>query len=549
MDTDVDIAYKGLEQVLKLLAFEINGMNSKLVDFLRFCAGATSVESSVTLSPSVSMVYSAVSSAKSLSEESILPSVDPFNLNESLSTSISTSSFNISVLSPNTSSQIETPNLSQIGDISFSNDNVTIVPTPSGTFISEDPPNAVGSMEVSSMGLISTDETVATSINAVVRYQKEISRTIGIDSTTTTAYSIMTTTSDTEELLKEEHLYPWLEITSLDQCEEAHSNFSNHVNDVMLLRYTDINFWEQEFFTLAEDFANSFEDSWYVKRIVYPECYDLIQQGKNILFLWWSIRHLIHRVMEGDFEEGFAVVEEILWSLDFFEIPESSKEFDSKLQQACDWQKDFSESVRQRAEIDRSLIARGREALFEANSPIQRWYNIMINIGYDIVHQRSLLMDTMVKYLDKDITKQELSHQFFSEQETAKREILYEDIKEMEDVLQKYQDQIYLISDYLHHGYLNLKYEDPQIINYSSVHHLELVKQADTVESLADFAQGGQLERIIENIPKVIRDGPIKAMNRNVTEPPLDMQRQLRTVETNLKEYQESIKMDSQFYL
>ena len=84
--------------------------------------------------------------------------------------------------------------------------------------------------------------------------------------------------------------------------------------------------------------------------------------------------------------------------------------------------------MRQRAEIDRSLIARSREALFEANSPIQRWYNIMYNIGYDIVHCRSLLTDTMVKYLDKDITKQELSHLFFSEQEAAKREALYEDI-------------------------------------------------------------------------------------------------------------------------
>ena len=295
-------------------------MNSKLVDFLRFCAGATSAESSVTLSPSVSMVYSAVSSAESLSEESILPSVDPFNLNESLSTSISTSSFNISVLSPNTSSQIETPNLSQIGDISFSNDNVTIVPTPSGSFISEDPPNAVGSMEVSSMGLISTDETVATSINAVVRSQKEISRTIGIDSTITTVDSIMATTSDTEERFIEGQPHPWLQITSLDQCEEAHLNFSNHVKDVILLRYADINFWEQEFFTLAGDFARSFEDSWYVQ-----ECYDLIQQCKNALDLWWSIRRLIRRVVEGDFEEGFAAVEEILWRLEFFEVPESSQ--------------------------------------------------------------------------------------------------------------------------------------------------------------------------------------------------------------------------------
>ena len=542
MDTDVDIVYEGLEQVLKILAFETNRMNSKLVDFLSFCAGATSAESSVTLSPSASTVSSAVSSTESLSEESILPYVDAFNLKELLSASITTSSFNFSVLSPNTSSQIETPNPSQIDDISFSNDNVTMVPIPSGSFISGDPTDAVGSMEISSMILIR-------SIDAVVQTKERIFRTTGIDSTATTVDNIMATTSNTQGRFEEQHIYPWLEITSLDQCDEAYSNFSNHVNDVIPLRHADINFFEQEFFILADDFANSFEDSWYVKRFVFPECFGLIQQGKDALFLWWSIRHLIHRVVEGDFEEGLAAVEEIQWRLEFFEVPESSKEFDSKLEQVCDWQKDFSESVRQRAAIDRSLIACGREALFEANSPIQRWYNIMINIGYDIVYQRSLLTDSMVKYLDKDITKQELSHQFFSEQEAAKREALYEDIKEMEDVMQKYQDQIYLISDYLHHGYLNLKYENPQIINYSSVHLLELVKQALTVESLADWAQHGFLEDIIENIQIVLRDGPIKAMNRNVTEPLLDMQRQLRIVETNLREYQESIKMDSQFYL
>ena len=270
VDTDVDIAYEGLEQVLKILAFETSGMNSKLVDFLRFCAGATSSESSVTLSPPASTPSSAVSSAESLSEESILPSVDAFNLNESLSATITTSSFNISVLSPNTSSQMETPNPSQIGDISFSNDNVTIVRTPSGSFISEDPPNAVGSMEVSSLGLISTGETVATSINAVVRSQKVISRTIGIDSTITTVDSIMATTSDAEERFIEGQPHPWLQITRLDQCEEAYLNFSNHVNDVILPSYADINFWEQEFFTLAGDLLVSFEDSWYVKRIVYP---------------------------------------------------------------------------------------------------------------------------------------------------------------------------------------------------------------------------------------------------------------------------------------
>ena len=53
METDVDLVYLALEQLRQIMSFENNGTTSKVVDFMRFCAGATpGAEQSVPLSPS-----------------------------------------------------------------------------------------------------------------------------------------------------------------------------------------------------------------------------------------------------------------------------------------------------------------------------------------------------------------------------------------------------------------------------------------------------------------------------------------------------------------
>ena len=348
------------------------------------------------------------------------------------------------------------------------------------------------------------------------------------DDTVISTDDVFTSTHTHGEIWNEEDHYPWLKVTRIDQCDESFTDLSNYIQTISVERYDHNTYLD----------LRTFLYQFLISQAAAADSTD------TIIFLQ-RIFSLFDRIARGGFEDGLAAVEEIHWRLYLFQIPESTEDFDAKLYQACDW---LPESVRQKAEIDRSFITQGREALFEAKSAIQQLGNIMdsrLNIRFG----RSLLTDTMVKYLDKDITKQELSHQFFCEQNVIEREALYKDIKDMEDVMQRYQDQIYLISDYLYKGYAHLYNYGISIINDSSVHLLELVKQALTVESLADWAQDSQLEYIIENIPIVIRDGPIKAVNRNVTEPLLDMQRQLRTVKTNLRVYEDSIKMDSQFYL
>ena len=102
---------------------------------------------------------------------------------------------------------------------------------------------------------------------------------------------------------------------------------------------------------------------------------------------------------------------------------------------------------------------------------------------------------------------------------------------------------------FLWQGYSNLRHGRPVIINDTSAQLLELVQKAWTVSSMAEWARIGNLGAIIRNIPEVIQQGPIKEINRNVSEPLLAMERQLKIVEASLREYQESIKIDSQFYL
>ena len=52
-----------------------------------------------------------------------------------------------------------------------------------------------------------------------------------------------------------------------------------------------------------------------------------------------------------------------------------------------------------------------------------------------------------------------------------------------------------------------------------------------------------------KSITVLIQDGPIKELNHNVTKPSLAMEQQLKIIETSLKECQDSIRVDSQFYL
>ena len=63
--------------------------------------------------------------------------------------------------------------------------------------------------------------------------------------------------------------FSWFHVTSLDQCNETHWMFKNHIYDVIIVPYAHIK-QDPYFFSVGE---YSYE---YIKKFVYRECFDLI---------------------------------------------------------------------------------------------------------------------------------------------------------------------------------------------------------------------------------------------------------------------------------
>ena len=71
-----------------------------------------------------------------------------------------------------------------------------------------------------------------------------------------------------------------------------------------------------------------------------------------------------------------------------------------------------------------------------------------------------------------------------------------------------------------------------------------------TVKYISDQAtESNIISRITRNFYKVLDKGPMEILEKSVMVPLRDIRDELKAFETNLKEYQDSIKMDSQFYL
>ena len=223
----------------------------------------------------------------------------------------------------------------------------------------------------------------------------------------------------------------------------------------------------------------------------------------------------------------------------------SKTAFATRVQETCEWSKETLKALREKGKIYEANIARVWDSLFETETSLSELLDGMLYFSTSNI----FFMDNMTQYLAKNISKQELTTQFFSEQDVKERVDLSEGKGVLESLLHQYENKLLLTSGIMRHGYAFMRDLNPVIIDDNNVQKLQLVKKALTVESLAYHGREGNLNGIINKFPELIQNGPIADLQKKVMEPILAMQQQLKIVETNLREYQESIKMDSQFYL
>ena len=285
---------------------------------------------------------------------------------------------------------------------------------------------------------------------------------------------------------------------------------------------------EQEFFHFAELYYNKYGLE------PYYDCFALIEEGKKSLDYFWTVLDLITNVTQ-----GHLVGLKKLTPVKIFQFPKSVNKFDAKLRQVCGWRESFADII-QTVSIALEGIGEARTFLSDAKKTIIDWQDILGNIGFDHLFPT----ENIEQYLTKDITKQELAKQFLSVQNVTEREKYFQGIRDIDSVTQKYVNQIHHIRSSLLSAYRYLA-----MVFYShDVTQLELVRKTITVESMADFTRRGDLSGILSEIRKTT-DENIKQLNQNITDPLLDIRLKLKMIEANLRAYNDSIEMDSQFYL
>ena len=372
-------------------------------------------------------------------------------------------------------------------------------------------------------------EVLTKSNNIFIDGPETTIETIGIDSTKEMSTSIDTLNGS----LEQSKLFPWLERISVDQCNE-----SNKYIDKLALTFTANIRKDQKFFITLQEY-------YWIDKTKYRECFDLIDQGKKILDSFLDVKELIQELLVSGFQEGLVIMEKLMDHHRDFHISDSNEDFDSRLERACSWREEFAEKVRQDAEMKKSSIVKLQDEVLEAEVLIRIWhYKLM-----EVMYVNMISTEDLVRYLSESITKQEFAEQWlFPENVNRKRKFL-EGITDLENKRQHYDYVVKSIQTLMINSYFFLRGR-LAIINDSSVHDLELVKKGLTVKHIRDHVtESSIIWTITLFFAEVLREGPMKVYDTNVMKPLKDIREGLEAFEMNLREYQESIKMDSQFYL
>ena len=361
---------------------------------------------------------------------------------------------------------------------------------------------------------------------------------IGIDST-----KEMSTSMDTlEGFLEQSKGFPWLERISVDQCNES----SKYIDNLVLTFTANIR-KDQQFFITAQEYQDHYStDASDIAK--YRKCFDLIDQGKKILDSFFAVKDLIHELSGSGFQEGLVIMEKLMDHHQDFHTSDSSEGFDSRLESACSWRAEFAEKVRQEAERSKTFIVKLQDEAHEALDFCSLWFFKLS----DVVNRDIISTDNLVRYLSQNITKQELAEQWLSTENVNRKRKFLEGITDLENKKLRYDDMLTYIQFAMFSGYYLLRNNKPRIINDSSLHDLELVKKGLTVDLklISDHVTGvGIIRDIVYKFDEALREGPIKVFDTTVMKPLQDMRQELEALEMNLREYEKSIKMDSQFYL
>ena len=201
---------------------------------------------------------------------------------------------------------------------------------------------------------------------------------------------------------EENNIFPWLNVTNIEECNLANLQFKKYIDEVIIAPYGHIKS-DQEFFRFA--------DFYLFDKVVgnVNVCIALIAEGKKGLDYFWTVLDLITNVTQGNLN----TMKDITSLREIFQFPKFVNDFDARIRQVCLWLEPVVDVVQKRSEYYREEyyreeIGEVQRSVREIEKTIKDFGMVLIEINY--MH----LTKDIEQYLAKNINKQELINQFLS---------------------------------------------------------------------------------------------------------------------------------------
>ena len=443
-DTDLWRIYEGRSNISVMMGFKEEGRSSRLVDFLRFCTGRssahgnnpepfTSMATSVTLESSVTFRTSVTLEPYLTSEPSVtlkppLTSVSTVTLEPSL-TSESTVTLEPSLTSE-TSVTLEPyltsepsatlkPPLTSVSTVTLepsltSETSVTL--EESLTF--ETSVTLEESLTFESSVTLEQSLTSETSLTLEPSFTFEFSMileqsltfepyltfesSVTLEPSVTTDSSMtsepvvnqsstinMTASEETQTQLEEEE-FPWFNVTSLDQCNEAYDELLDYVDSRIVDPFSDFRHESITFFDAADA----------VDEYLSPDCLALVEEGRQLKNAFSDEFEWVYNARDG-LEAGLYAAERLLERYVELTTPSSLYEgFDARLMELCTWRTEFAVTFQEKGTRFIQNIGKARDSVRRAEPLLRRWAEHLYAIG---VHGAFPIQGIMGQYLNASV--------------------------------------------------------------------------------------------------------------------------------------------------
>ena len=291
----------------------------------------------------------------------------------------------------------------------------------------------------------------------------------------------------------------------------------------------------------------------------HRKCREHLDEYADIVELFVTILELADNLTKSEtLEEAYSYAVQIppfykrriKYETDYFE------EFDTNLREACDWLRKSGQEMR----VDGGRV--GREfgnAKDQKDTALRHFATLteLFNKLYkEIVDKIDPTTSTAKEYMNGSVEKTELCQEFETPVFTKAIEDLSDTNRDLVEILKDYVEEMTIGLGKMKKAYNNLFGLELPVLNSYNIYQLELVQRAaeindtllqNVMNNVENNTEDTMNDLVTETYQRLI--APIEEMENTLTDPVDDILSHIGELDEALKDYKESSKMNTEFFM